>query len=94
MTIQYSNGRTIHAVLLDRNEHWIRAAVESADDVIELRQIGGNWIAEDNQAVTVEFEWQREKRTETPLESDCLCSADLASKLLHLLYTENASLSS
>jgi hypothetical protein len=89
MTIQYPDGKTIKAALLDRDDRWIRAAFEFADDVIELRQVGGKWIGENGEAVEVEFEWQRCKRTETPQESDCVCSADLARKLAQLLSAED-----
>jgi hypothetical protein len=52
-----------------------------------LTCVNGTWISEDGGPVEVVFEWQRHSRKEAISESDCVCSKELAARLIHLLLT-------
>ena len=85
MRIEYPNGKTSHAALLLHEEHRVRAAMQIGDDVVEFTEVNGTWFTEDGTPVLLAFEWQS-RTLPVPVESDCICPAELASRLLHLLY--------
>jgi hypothetical protein len=85
MTIKYPNGTIIEAVILTRDETSIRAAVQGADDVVQLANVRGAWVTEDLEPVQIQFEWQRRGRKPGVSEADCICPQELAAKLLDLL---------
>ena len=87
MTIKYSNGRAVEAVLLSRTQDTMRLAVQGADDAMEVSNINGTWVAADCEPVSIEFIWQRRVLKPAITEADCLCSRDLAARLIHSLYT-------
>ncbi len=89
MTIAYANGRTVQAVPLARTESSLRAAVQGAEDTLEISEVGGAWITADCEPVTIEFAWQRLDRKPKISEADCLCSRELAARLVHLLFTDS-----
>jgi hypothetical protein len=89
MTIRYSNGQTIEAVLLSRTENLLRAAARGSEDIVELTQVNGSWITDDCEPVQVTFEWQRQARVEEVSLEECLCSPELAARLMQLLYTSS-----
>lgn len=87
MTIRYSNGFQVEGVLLTRTEDSMRVAVQGSDDILQLSLILGQWITEDCELVQVNFAWaKQDDRTVVTLD-DCICSKDLAAKLLHLLFS-------
>ncbi len=86
MTIRYSNGYQYEAILLSRTDERMRVAVEGSDDVVELTQIHGAWVSDDCEPVQVEFAWTRQQATQEISEEDCVCSHDLAARLIHLLF--------
>ncbi len=90
MTIQYLDGKALEAVLLSRTETTIRAAIENGDDVMEFSNINGVWVSEDCEPVRIVFAWQRRKFTKTISEAECVCSGDLAGRLIHLLFSGEA----
>ncbi|MEI9974836.1 MAG: hypothetical protein WDO73_23970 [Ignavibacteriota bacterium] len=53
---------------------------------MELTDIHGTWVTEDCEPVRVEFAWQGKTRDQLLTEADCICSKDLAARLLHLLW--------
>jgi hypothetical protein len=87
MTIRYSNGYTVEAVPLSRGENVIRVEVRGGSDVLELRQINGQWITEDCEPVEVNFGWVQHKDVPVVTINDCICSPELAAKLLHMLFS-------
>jgi hypothetical protein len=87
MVIRYANGESIEAVLLSRTGNTLQAAARGSEDLVELRQVNGNWITDDCEPVQVTFEWQRQAKVEEVSLEDCLCSPELASHLINLLYT-------
>jgi hypothetical protein len=86
MTITYSDGIAVEAVLLSRTERKMRLAVQGADDVIEVSNINGTWVSADCEPVSIEFAWQRRDRKPTISEAECCCSHELAAKLIHSLF--------
>jgi hypothetical protein len=87
MTIRYSNGYSVEAFLLSRNETSMRVAIQGSDDVLELNEINGVWITEDCEPVQIQFEWMRNKDLPVVTVDDCVCPHDLAARLLHLLFS-------
>jgi hypothetical protein len=77
MTITYSDGIAVEAVLLSRTESKMRLAVQGADDVIEVSNINGTWVAADCEPVSIQ---------PTISEAECCCSRELAAKLIHSLF--------
>src|SRR5580658_7766200 len=86
MTITYSNGIAVEAVLLSRTENTMRLAVQGADDVIEVSNINGTWVAADCEPVSIRFAWERRDRKPVISEAECCCSQELAAKLIHSLF--------
>jgi hypothetical protein len=90
MTIRYSDGRVGEALLLSRGEDTIRLQVRGADDVVEFSNIRGTWVSADCEPVSIEFAWQSDDRKSVVSEADCICSPELADRLLQLLFTANS----
>ena len=89
MTIRYANGNTREAVLLSRTERTLRVAVKNTDDVQLFTSLNGTWVSEDCEPVRIDFEWQRHTREDAIAEADCICPAELASRLIYLLFSGN-----
>jgi hypothetical protein len=88
MTIQYSNGTKMEAILLSRDSERMRVAVEGNSDAVEFVQRAGVWISEDCEPVRIEFAWQKKTRQELIDEADCVCSRALAARLIHQLLND------
>lgn len=86
MFLTYADGSRTEAFLLTRNENTIRVAIPGSDDPLELTDVHGVWVTEDCEPVRVEFAWQGKTREQVITEADCVCSHDLAARLLHLLW--------
>src|ERR1041384_6320885 len=92
MTIRYSNGQVFEAVLLSRTEGSLRVAIQGSDDVQELTQINGTWVSDDCEPVQGEFAWTRRGPVVEVTEEDCICSHELAARLIRILFAgENES---
>jgi hypothetical protein len=90
MTIDYSDGKSVEAVLLSRTENTMRVAVEGAEDITELSNIRGTWVSDECEPVSIQFAWQRNENKLAPSEDDFFCSHELAARLIHLLFTGDA----
>lgn len=86
MTIRYNNGRELEAVLLSKTEDSMRIALQGYEDVLTLKQINGTWITDECEPVQVEFAWRRHSLLDEISEDECICSPDLAARLLRLLF--------
>ena len=86
MILIYADGSRTEAFLLARTENKIRVAVRGSDDPLELTDVHGTWVSEDCEPVRVEFAWQGKTREQVVSEADCICSHDLAARLIHLLW--------
>jgi hypothetical protein len=87
MTVTYPNRTSLEAIVLSHEEHEIRAIAAGCDDVLVFTRIDGTWISDDEQPVTIEFVWQRQKASRVPSEDDCICSNELAARLIRTLFT-------
>jgi len=87
MILTYANGSRTEAFLLARTENKIRVAVPGCDDPVEFTDIHGVWVSEDCEPVRLEFAWQGKTRQEVLTEADCVCSHELAARLIHLLWS-------
>lgn len=87
MTIRYSNGLSFEAVLLAQAEDSMRIAIQGSEDVLELKQINGTWVTDECEPVHVEFVLSRQNALDEISEDDCVCSPELAARLLHLLFS-------
>jgi hypothetical protein len=87
MTIRYSNGRVFEAVLLSQSEDAMRIALQGSEDVLELKHISGTWITDECEPVHVDFAWAGRSLMDEISENECICSPELAARLLHLLFS-------
>ena len=85
MVIRYANGKSQEGILLARNENRMRVALKDGEDVAEFTEINGVWISEDCEPVQVEFAWQKKSKQAAVTEADCICSHELAARLIRLL---------
>lgn len=87
MTITYSNGTRIDAIILARDEQRLRVALKGSDDLADFTCLNGTWISEELEPVQIQFEWQKRGSQPTLPETEFICSRELASRLIHLLVT-------
>ena len=85
MLIRYEDGRNSEAVLISRTTGTMRVVLQGSDDALDLTEVNGAWLSENCEPVQVEFAWESRPHTAAPSVSDCVCSAELASKLVALL---------
>lgn len=86
MFITYPDGTTVEGILLSRVENKIRVAQQGSDDVMEFTDFDGIWISEDLEVVKIEFAWEGKTPEQLVTEADCVCSEELAARLLRLLF--------
>jgi hypothetical protein len=82
VTITYSNGTRVRAMLLTRTSDTLRVAVEGQSDATEFYCADSAWVSENFEAVTIEFEWEQQRPKPVPSVDDCICSPDLAEQLM------------
>jgi hypothetical protein len=93
MVLIYADGSRTEAFLLARTENKIRVAIPGSDDPLELTDIHGTWVTEDCEPVRVQFAWEGKTREQVVSEADCVCSHDLAARLIHLLWNADEEVS-
>lgn len=64
----------------------MRVVLRGSEDVQEFTQVNGVWISDDCEPVHVSFAWER-LTAEAPLDDDCVCSPELAARLLRMLFS-------
>jgi len=89
MKIRYADGRSIEGVTLARTANTMRIAVKGSEDAAEFINVHGTWISEDCEPVTMEY-GPRRNAPATLSEADCICSRELAARLIDLLLTSSA----
>ena len=85
MTIKYPDGTALNALLLSRANDTLRVTVPGDDDVRTFTLIREAWISEKCEPVTIEFAWQRREAVAVTNETECVCSKELASRLISML---------
>ena len=84
MIIRYRDGNNIEAVLLSQDDRTLRVAIAGSDDVLELKNLNGTWVTDECEPVQVTFAWQQSGPAVVS-EEECICSPDLAAKLIQML---------
>ena len=88
MRIKYADGSCRDAVLVSRStNNTMRVVLQGNDDATLLNEVNCFWFLENLEPVQLEFAWQRRAHSVTPALSDCVCSAELATRLVDLLYS-------
>jgi len=85
MIVRYTDGTSQEGILLARGENRMRVALRNSDDVAEFTEVNGIWVSEDCEPVQIEFAWQKKSKQAVVREADCICSHELAARLIHLL---------
>ena len=85
MTITYSDGTVLNAVLLSRGTNTLRTAVLGEDDARAFTFVSGVWTSEDCEVVRIEFGWERCGQSELLTESECVYSEQFASRVISML---------
>ena len=85
MTITCPHGTVLEARLLSQQPNEIRAAAAGCDDTLVFTRYKSTWISENLEPVVIQFAWQRAKRFPVPSEDTCVCSKELANRLIHSL---------
>jgi hypothetical protein len=86
VTITYSDGTVLQAILLSHEGNEIRAIAAGCDDVLEFTRVHDAWISESMEPVTIEFAWQRRQASNRPAEAACICPKPLAAHLTQSLF--------
>jgi hypothetical protein len=89
VTITYGSGIALQAIVLSHEEHEIRAAAAGCDDVMVFTRSHGTWISEDGEPVTIEFAWQRRGASHVPSEDECICTKELAARLIPTVFGDD-----
>ena len=66
MTINYSNGTALEALVLSHDDHEIRAIAPGGEDALAFTRVHGTWISKELEPVTISFEWQRRVEVQFP----------------------------
>jgi hypothetical protein len=85
VTITYPNGTLLKAIVLSHEEDEIRAIAAGCDDVLAFTRFHGAWLSEEIESVSIEFEWQRRGASPALSEDDCVCTKELAARLVQTL---------
>jgi hypothetical protein len=85
ITIGYRDGRAIEGFVLARYGNTMSVAVRDADDAVLFTCVHGAWISEDCEPVEIRFGWHRHAPADAVSEEDCICSKELAARLIHAL---------
>lgn len=85
MIVRYRDGKTVEGILLARAENRMRVALRDGADVTEFTETNGVWVSDDCEPVEIEFAWQKKSKQAAVTEADCICSRELAARLIHLL---------
>jgi len=86
VTITYPNGIVVKATVLSHHQNELRAIAAGCDDVLAFSCINGTWISEELEPVTLEFGWLRRGAHPAWSEDDCVCSRELATRLIQTLF--------
>jgi len=91
MTIQYSDGRTTEAIILNGDLTTMRVAVKGSNDAVTLLRTGNSWTVDGAEPVEISFAWQQLSASKQVTEEDCICSKQLAAALIRHLLSEDES---
>jgi len=81
--IGYRDGTATEGIVLARDGDTMRVAVKDANDVVLFTRMRDVWVSEDCEPVQVRFDWQWHGTRQPVSEADCICSKELAARLIH-----------
>jgi hypothetical protein len=87
MIIKYSDGRKSEGLILAPGDSGMRVAMKGGKDAVDFVFMAGGWVSEDGEPVGVEYAWEQHTLKQSVLEVDCVCSKELAVRLIHLLHS-------
>jgi hypothetical protein len=61
-------------------------ATTKVEDAVEFPNIQGNWVSLDRKPIQTDFARQLRDQTLTVSEADCICSHELATRLIYSLF--------
>lgn len=85
VTITCPHGSVLEARVLSHQDNEIRAVAAGFDDTLIFTCIHGTWISEEIEPVDIEFAWKRFSASHVTSEDNCVCSKELAARLIHSL---------
>ena len=87
MTIKFLNGQEVEGVLLAQTSSTLRVAIAGYEDALGLKGMNGLWVSDDLDPVMISYSWERQPAREYVTEADCICTPELAERLIdYLLY--------
>jgi len=89
MTIKNRNRTAAEAALLPRAQT-SNHTMTKVEDVVEFPNTQGSRVSQERKPGQTDFAWQRHDQTLTVSEADCICSHELAAKLIHLLFIDSS----
>jgi hypothetical protein len=63
----------------------MRVAIDGYPDAVEFYETHEGWVSELGERVKIEYMWMRDSEQPRTSVEDCICSRELASKLISLL---------
>ena len=88
MIIRYPDGTALNALLLSRANDTLRVTVPGDDDVRTFTLIRDAWISEKCEPVAIEFAWHCREAVAVTNETECVCSKELASRLISIFLAD------
>jgi len=85
VTITCPHGTVLEARLLSHQDNEIRAVAAGCDDTLVFTRFNSTWISEELDPVVIEFAWQRRRTFPVTSEDNCVCSKELANRLVQSL---------
>jgi hypothetical protein len=89
MIIKFSDDTKLQGRIFTQTGSTMRVALDGASDLVDFTCISGQWVSEDCEPVEIEFAWQRTPKAKVVSELDCICSPELASRLMQSLMSDS-----
>jgi hypothetical protein len=85
VTITCPHGTVLEARLLSQQDNEIRAVAAGCDDTLVFTRFRSTWVSENLDPVVIKFAWQRSGPSHATSEDNCVCSKELANRLVQSL---------
>jgi hypothetical protein len=84
--IRYRDGKTIEGFVLARHGNTMSVALRNADDAVLFTCVNGTWTSEDLEPIVIQSDWHQQVPSQQTSEADCICSKELADRLIASLF--------
>jgi hypothetical protein len=85
VTITCPHGTVLEARLISHQDNEIRAVAAGCDDTLVFTRFRSTWVSENLDPVAIKFAWQRSAPSHATSEDNCVCSKELANRLVQSL---------